>query len=42
MKGFLADYPNSPARPRVEFEMAGVALEEGIRLVEKVGAPVEA
>ncbi len=42
MKDFLADYPKSPTGPRVEFEMAGVALKEGIRLVDYGGNPVRA
>jgi hypothetical protein len=42
MKNFLADYPDSPARPRVEFDMATVALNEGIRLVRNTKMPGEA
>jgi hypothetical protein len=42
MRDFLEDFPKSPARPRVEIDMAGVALNEGIRLVNFVGDPVKA
>lgn len=37
MKAFISDHPDSPGRPRVEVEMANVALEEGIRLAYYVG-----
>jgi hypothetical protein len=42
MKDFLVAYPKSPGCPKVEFDMASVALNEGIRLVSHVGTPVKA
>ncbi len=42
MKDFLKTYPGSPARPRVELDLAGVALREGERLITKVGLPAKA